>query len=97
MENRIHFVSGLLRASSTLLAAVLRQNNGDVLDLSQVLAESQINLGGDFSKLGNYVQVSDSGSNATLSYNGSALAVLNGVGSGVTLSTLISDNALKIN
>ena len=26
MENRIHFISGLPRAGSTLLAAVLRQN-----------------------------------------------------------------------
>jgi hypothetical protein len=68
-----------------------------VLDLTQVLAESRINLGGDFSKLGNYVQVADSGGNATLSFNGAALAVLNGVGSGVTLGTLIGDNALKIN
>ena len=78
--------------------------NGDVLDLRQALAESQLNLGGDFSKLGSYVAVTDSGGNATLSFNpqglasgpGSALAVLHGVGPGFTLATLISDHALAI-
>ena len=71
--------------------------NGDVLDLRQALAESQLNLGGDFGKLGSYVAVTDSGGNATLSFNpqglasgpGSPLAVLQEVGSGVTLGTLI--------
>jgi hypothetical protein len=70
--------------------------SGDVLDLRQVLAESQINLGGDFSQLGNYVAVTDSGSDATLSFNGAALAVLHGVGPNVTLNTLIGDHALGI-
>ena len=76
----------------------------DMLDLRQALAASQLNLGGDASKLGNYVQVNDTGNDATLSFNpqglasgpGSTLAVLHGVGPGVTLGTLISDHALAI-
>ena len=69
----------------------------DVLDLTQVLAEAQKSFSAsDF-------QVSASGNNATLSYvgtpsftGGGTLAVLYGVGSGVTLQTLISDGALKV-
>lgn len=67
--------------------------------LPQVLAESQLSyVASDF-------LVSASGSDATLSFNpngaslsapGSALAVLHGVGPGVTLDTLLSDNVLKI-
>ncbi len=72
-------------------------HNGDVLDLTQVLAEAQKSFSAsDF-------QVTDSGNNATLSYvgspsftGGSALATLVGVGSGVTLQTLINDGALKV-
>ena len=79
-------------------------SKNDVLNLGQALAESQLNLGGDFGKLGAYVAVTDSGGNATLSFNsqglasgpGSPLAVLHGVGPGITLATLISDHALKI-
>ena len=78
--------------------------NTEVLDLRQALAESQLNLRGDYGALGSYVAVTDSGSDATLSFNprglasgpGSVLAVLNGVGPGVTLATLISDHALAI-
>ncbi len=48
--------------------------------------------------------MTDSGNDATLSFNpqglasgpGSALAVLQGVGPGVTLNTLINDHALAI-
>jgi hypothetical protein len=72
-------------------------HNGDVLDLSQVLAEAQINLAGDFSQLGSLVQVSSVGRDATLSFGGSSLAVLHGVGAGVTLDTLIQDGSLRIN
>lgn len=79
-------------------------HGGDVLDLSPALAEAGINLGGDFSTLCNYVKVASSGSDATLSLtptaqvggSGASLAVLHGVGSGVTLSMLISDHALNI-
>ena len=79
-----------------------------VLELRQALAESHLTLGGDYDKLGADVQVSGSGrgsgNDATLSFNpqglasgpGSALAVLHGMGSGVTLATLISDHALAI-
>lgn len=78
--------------------------HNDVLDLTQVLAESQINLGGDIAKLGSYFDVTAAGSDATLSFNpqgvsagaGTALAVLHGVGPGVTLATLIGDHALTI-
>jgi hypothetical protein len=74
----------------------------DVLDLTQVLAESQINLGGNIGNLGSYFTVSSAGSDATLSFNpegagaGTALAVLHGVGPGVTLATLIGDHTLTI-
>ena len=78
--------------------------SGDVLDLKQVLAESQIDLGGDFSKLASYFSVSTSGSNATISFDpqgvgagpGAALAVLNGAGAHTTLNTLINDGSFKI-
>ncbi len=40
-----------------------------VLDLRQALAESHLTLGGDYDKLGAYVQVSGSGNDATLSFN----------------------------
>ena len=74
-------------------------NNGSQLDVTQVLAEAQLSyVASDF-------LVSASGNDATLSFNpngaspsapGSALAVLHGVGPGVTLNTLLSDNVLKI-
>jgi Ca2+-binding RTX toxin-like protein len=57
----------------------------DVLDLRQVLAEAQISLSGDSSKLSNYVQVTDSGNDATVSLTtgqipgyGATVAVLQG-------------------
>ncbi len=72
-------------------------HNGDVLDLTQVLAEA----GKSFSA--SDFQVTDSNNNATLSYvgspsftGGSALATLVGVGPNVTLQTLINDGALKV-
>ena len=76
----------------------------EVLDLRQALAESHLSLGGDYGKLGSYVAVTDSGNDATLSFNpnglasgpGSPLAVLHGVGPAVTLGTLISGHALAI-
>jgi hypothetical protein len=76
----------------------------EVLDLHQALAASHLTLGGDYGKLGACVQVTDSGNDATLSFNprglasgpGSPLAVLHGVGPGVTLGTLINDHALAI-
>ncbi len=79
-------------------------HNGDLLDLRQVLAESEIDLGGDFRKLGAYVQVSASGKDVTLSFNpdglasgpGSALAVLHGLGSHTTLAALIHHDSLRI-
>ena len=54
--------------------------------------------------IGNYAAVQDSGSDATLYFNpagqsaglGTALATLRGVGSNVTLGTLINDGALKV-
>ncbi len=76
--------------------------NGDALDLTQVLAESEI--AATMANLGTYFGVSTSGKDATLSFNpngvssgaGATLALLRGVGSNVTLDTLISDNVLKI-
>jgi Cadherin-like domain/RTX calcium-binding nonapeptide repeat (4 copies) len=72
-------------------------HNGDVLDLSQMLAQAQINLAGDFSQLGSFVQVSSAGRDITLSFAGSPLAVLRGTGAGDTLDTLIQDGSLRIN
>jgi hypothetical protein len=71
--------------------------NGDVLDLRQVVAEAQKTFSAsDF-------LVTSSSNNATLSYvgtpsftGGNPLATLVGVGSNVTLQTLISDNVLKV-
>ena len=79
-------------------------SNGDVLDLRQALAESQLNLGGDYGKLGDYMQVTRAGINAVLSFNpqglasgpGTPLVQLNDVPLGTTLGTLISDHALAI-
>jgi Ca2+-binding RTX toxin-like protein len=79
-------------------------HNGDVLNLKQVFAEAQIDIRGEISKIAGYVQVSASGSDATLSFNpdglasgpGSTLAVLHGVAPGVTLSTLIGDGSVTI-
>jgi hypothetical protein len=78
--------------------------SGDVLDLSQVLAQSQIDLGGDFSKLAEYFSVNTSGKDATLLFDphgvaagpGAALAVLNGVGANTTLNTLINDGSFML-
>ena len=80
--------------------------NGDVLDLRQALAESQLNLGGDFGKLGSYARVVDSGGNARLLLYpggiapggpaGIPLAELYGVGPSTNLATLINDHALAI-
>ena len=81
-------------------------SKGDVLDLGQALAESQLNLGGDYGKLGTYVQVTNSSSanHTTLSFNpqglasgpGTPIAELYGAGPGFTLNTLVSDHALRI-
>lgn len=76
--------------------------HNDVLALTQVLAESQINLGGDSGNLGSSFDVTASDSDATRSFNpqgvsaGAAPAVLHGVGPGVTLATLIGDQTLTI-
>ena len=79
-------------------------HNGDRLDLTQVFAETQIDLGGDFCKLGAYVQVSRSCNAVALSFNpdglasgpGTVLAVLDGVRANTTLDTLVNDGSLKI-
>ena len=76
----------------------------DVLDLRQALAESQLNLGGDYGKLGDYMQVTRAGIDAVLSFNpqglasgpGTPLVQLNDVSLGTTLATLISGHALAI-
>ncbi len=80
--------------------------NGDVLDLRQALAESQLNLGGDFGKLSSYARVIDNDGNARLllypggiTPGGSAgipLAELYGLGPSTHLATLINDHALRI-
>jgi Ca2+-binding RTX toxin-like protein len=70
-------------------------HNGDVLDLTQVLAEAGKSFtASDF-------QVTSTGNDATLFYvgtpsftGGSALAKLVGIGPGVTLQTLISNGVL---
>jgi Ca2+-binding RTX toxin-like protein len=72
-------------------------HKGDVLDLSQAPAEAQINLAGDFSQLGSFVQVASAGRDSPLSFRGSSLAVLHRVGAGVALGTLIQDGSLRIN
>lgn len=77
--------------------------HNDLLDLLALLAKAQAGLA-DLSSLGAYLQVSASGSDATLSFNlaglaaggGATVAVLHGVGKAITLSTLSSDNVLKI-
>ena len=95
----------VLQQGGTDIVTGFDPQNGDVLDLRQALAESQLNLGGDYGKLGTYVQVTPAnGFNATLSFNpnglasgpGTPLAELRDVGPGVTLATLISDHALAI-
>jgi Ca2+-binding RTX toxin-like protein len=72
-------------------------HNGDILDLSQVLAEARINLAGDFSQLGTFIQVAPTRQDATVSFGATSLAVLHGVGAGVTLNTLVQDGSLRIN
>jgi hypothetical protein len=72
-------------------------HKGDVLDLSQAPAEAHINLAGDFSQLGSFVQVASAGRDSPLSFRGSSLAVLHRVGAGVALGTLIQDGSLRIN
>ena len=60
----------VLQQGGTDIVTGFDPQNGDVLDLRQALAESQLNLGGDYGKLGTYVQVTPAnGFNATLSFN----------------------------
>ena len=81
--------------------------NGDQLDLRQALAESMLTASlksSDPNYLGNYLKVTPTGSDTSLSFYsngastgaGSTLAVLHSVGQNVTLQTLINDNVLRI-
>ena len=80
--------------------------NGDVLDLRQALAESQLNLGGDFGALGHYGagnRPQRRQRDAVLQPAGPARQgraarspCCTGWGQGVTLATLINDHALRI-
>ncbi len=75
----------------------------DVLDFSAVLSAASINLNGNVAALGNYVTIVDQGANAVVNFDptgyggGSAIAVLQGLGSTVTsLGALVTDNAIRI-
>ena len=84
--------------AATISGATL--TNGTKLDLHTLLAQCDIDLGGDVTKAAQYFAVCGSGSNATLNFNpgsgGSAVAVLNGIGRNVSLSTLISHDMLIV-
>jgi plastocyanin len=75
----------------------------EVLDLSFLLSEANVNLNGSVAALGNYLAVTEQGANALLSFDptghggGSTVAVLLGLGSTVTgLNTLVADGAIRI-
>jgi len=75
----------------------------DVLDLRSLLSEANVNLNGSFAASGNYLTVTDQGTSAVLNFDptgqggGSAVAVLQGLGSTVTnLDTLIAQGALRV-
>ena len=94
--------------SVVLQLGVLDQISGfnpasNTLDVSRVLAQSRLSLS-DLPQAESHFGLTDSGSDATLSFypsgvgagGGSALATLIGVGTHVTLGTLVNDGALKI-
>lgn len=77
----------------------------DILDLSRILSESHLSaslIQGSPDFIGNHLNLTNSGADATLSFNpagnaagpGRELATLHGVGSDVTLQTLISGHDL---
>ncbi len=75
----------------------------DVLDFSAVLNEAGVDLTGGVAALGNYVTIADQGANAVVDFDptghggGSAVAVLQGLGSTVTnLGGLIAQGAVRI-
>lgn len=80
--------------------------NGDQLDLTQILAESQLAASLTPASLGQFFGVAASSSEATLTFSsaanaasagsGTAIAVLHDVGPSVTLQALISNAALKL-
>jgi phospholipase/lecithinase/hemolysin len=75
----------------------------DVLDLRSLLSEANVSMNGGINWLGNYLTITDQGTNALLSFDptghggGSTIAVLLGLGSTVTgLNTLVADGAIRI-
>ena len=71
--------------------------SNDVFDLRAVLSEAHLSLGGDMSKLGTYLKVSNTNGNTTLTFEGNTLAVLHGVGASVhSLNDLVSHGDLRI-
>jgi plastocyanin len=76
--------------------------NGTTFNLDTVLAQCDVQ-GATLSNISQYFAVACSGSNATLLYDGpgcgsggSAVAVLNGIGSNTTLASLVSHNMLHV-
>jgi len=88
--------------SDTINGASL--TNGTKLDLRTLLAQCDINLAGDLTKVSQYFSVANNWGNLSLQYNqasggcgGSAtVAVLNGMNGCTSLATLISSNMLQV-
>jgi hypothetical protein len=75
----------------------------DVLDLRSLLTETNVGLNGGIATLGNYLSITDQGTNALLNFDptghggGSTLATLLSLRVAVTgLNTLIADGAIRI-
>jgi len=104
----IQFLTGASADTLILHANGVDQISGfdpttDVLDLSSLLSETNVNLNGDISALSNYLTIADQGSDAFVNFDpsgqggGSAVAVLQGLGNTVTnLSTLVEQGAVRI-
>jgi len=107
-NHTIQFLSGTSADTLVLHSGGTDQITGfnpttNVLDLRSLLSEANVNLNGNFASLANYVTVTDQGTSAVVNFDttgqggGSAVAVLQGLGSTVTnLDSLIAQGAVRI-
>jgi hypothetical protein len=103
----IQFLPGTSGDALVLRADSMDQVSGfspgtDVLDVGALLATANVNLNGDLAGLANYLTVVDQGADAVLNFDpsghggGSAIAVLQGLGSSVTsVASLIDHGAIR--
>jgi hypothetical protein len=107
-NNTIRFLAGASADTVVLHSGGTDQISGfdpttDVLDLRSLLSEANVNLNGDLAALGNYLTITDQGSDALLGFDptghggGSTVAVLLGSASTVTnFEAMVARGVLRV-